>query len=248
VSHDHATAPAPGAILLAVALHASAFWLVPHSARAAIEKVPQSTEVVDIDLPKLEPKPEPPPKEEPMPLSAAKLAPKKAQSEAPPPPAQAAQVLTQKEDPSAPADFTNSIVVGRADTYAGGTSAATGVTKRAVTAFGSGSPTSTATRGTAPEPTGPDLSKRARLAESNSWSCPFPAEADVSQVDHAVVTLRIAVDIAGRATEVAVANDPGNGFGREARACARAKRYETATDRSGNAITGTVLVNVRFDR
>jgi hypothetical protein len=43
--------------------------------------------------------------------------------------------------------------------------------------------------------------------------------------------------------------DPGNGFGREARRCAMAKRYAAALDRDGGAIAGTTRpFRVHFSR
>jgi periplasmic protein TonB len=229
------------ALGLAGAAHVAIALAVPRSAIANIKPAPTPTELVEVQLPPPE-RPVQAPQEEPK---QAAPVPKRAEA-APPPPAQAAKVLTQREDPTAPADFTNSIVVGNAETYAGGTSASNGLTARAVAVVGTGSPASTATAKASVA--GPDLSKRARLAEGGSWSCPFPEEADSAQVDHAVVGLRIAVSSSGAATEIQVTQDPGNGFGREARACARSKRYATALDRDGLAVPGTILVNVRFDR
>jgi len=154
-------------------------------------------------------------------------------------------VLTQKEDLSATADLTNAIVVGSAETYVGGTSSALGTSRRTATGASTGA-------GASPSPAapalGPDRSQRARLAEGSAWSCPLPAEADAVAIDHAVVTLRIAVDPSGAAAAIAIAADPGHGFGREARACALSKRYAPALDREGRPIAGTSLVNVRFDR
>jgi periplasmic protein TonB len=234
------------ALALAIAAHSAIALLMPRAATASVKMEQLPTELVEVQL-----KPEPPPvvKEKPKPEPETKptQAREGVKTNTPPPPAQAANVLTQREDPNAPADFSDAIIVGKAETYAGGASASTGTSKRAVQvarAEGTGS----ATTAPASAAQGPDLSKKARLAEGGSWACPFPAEADAVQVDHAVVGLRIAVSESGAAGEVGVTRDPGNGFGREARACARSKRYEAARDRIGSAITGSILVNVRFDR
>lgn len=230
------------ALLGACTLHVVIAAALPHHAPPLRAPARAATQMVDIDPP-----PPPPPLAEaplPAPAAPAPAAPRSP----PPPPAQAAAVLTQKEDPSAPADLTNAIVVGSAETYVGGTSSALGTSRRTAT----GASTATTGAGASPSPAapaaGPDRSQRARLAEGSAWSCPFPAEADVVAIDHAVVTLRIAVDPSGAPTAIAIAADPGHGFGREARACALSKRYAPALDREGRPIAGTSLVNVRFDR
>ena len=154
--------------------------------------------------------------------------------------------IMAQADPNAPVDLSNSIVVGTADTYVGGTTSEQGTSTRAVVvagASGSAAPTPAA-----PPATGPDRSQRAVLAGGASWSCPFPAEADSAQIDHAVVTMRISVDARGTPGAVVVTLDPGHGFGREARACVAGKRFESARDRTGAPIEGAALVNVRFDR
>jgi outer membrane biosynthesis protein TonB len=158
-------------------------------------------------------------------------------------------VVTQQEDPAAPADFTDSMVVGNATTYAGGTTSATGTTVRKVEVAGKGSDGAGAPAAEpAPSAGSPDRSRRARLSGDATWACDFPREADEAQIDHAVVTLRIAVDIQGAVNSATIVTDPGSGFGREARACAMLKHYEPALNRDGRPVAGTSLVNVRFDR
>ena len=60
--------------------------------------------------------------------------------------------------------------------------------------------------------------------------------------------LKVSVDAGGRVASVSIANDPGNGFGREARRCALSRSWTPALDHSGSPVPGTTLVNVRFDR
>lgn len=80
-----------------------------------------------------------------------------------------------------------------------------------------------------------------------SWSCPWPAEADA--IDDAVAVVQITVDPAGRAARVDLVNDPGYGFGREARRCALRETYAPALDRDGRAVLGTTKpIRVRFAR
>ncbi|HPB98387.1 MAG TPA: energy transducer TonB, partial [Polyangiaceae bacterium] len=97
---------------------------------------------------------------------------------------------------------------------------------------------------------GPDCSRGATIAQGTNWSsCPFPPEADVDQVDYAVVTLVVTVRADGTARSVQVVSDPGHGFGRAARMCALSKRYQPAWDRDGNAIMATTPpIRVTFTR
>ena len=95
----------------------------------------------------------------------------------------------------------------------------------------------------------PDRSRPATLMHGElwSWSCPWPTEADA--IDDAVAVVRITVDPAGRAARVDVVNDPGYGFGREARKCALRETYAPALDRDGRAVLGTTKpIRVRFAR
>jgi outer membrane biosynthesis protein TonB len=199
--------------------------------------------------PKLEPPPPEPERTEP------KLLPTKAPTEAAAPAAaQAGQALTA--EPSAdddPLDFTDTIVTGPGTSFAGGTTAATGTSKRAVRHPGAkgGLPPGGTGTGTAPAPP-PAPSKslaRSPTPETLNWSCGFPAEADMEQIDYATVTLSVTVGPDGRAKSVSVLKDPGNGFGRLARSCALRMRYSVGLDAQGKAITKTTPpFPVRFTR
>ena len=243
---------AVAAIGVAVIVHGALVLAVPgHASEPPRADLP-ATQLIEVLAPPPPAAPEPPPPvapapapEPPPPSAPIRRAPPSA---ARPAPAQAAAVLTQHRDPAAPADFTDSIVVGTAATYAGGATSAAGTTRRTVevaskTAGGTGVAAIVPAR--AP---GPDRSRRARLAGGASWDCGFPREADDAQIDHAVVTLRIEVSARGAADTVTIVADPGSGFGREARSCATIKRYEPALNRDGEPVAGTSLVNVRFDR
>jgi periplasmic protein TonB len=242
-------------ILLAFLGHGVLAFLVPKPAEAHAAP-PPIMQTIELESPAPEPvkeetPPEPEkPSETPPKTAAANVAPAQA---APPPPAQAAAVLTQRNDE--PADFSNSIVVGNAETFAGGQSASNGTSTQVVTGNRTG--TGTGSGGTAPSTIaapsaigakGRGRAKRARLAGGASWDCAFPAEADVAQVDHAVVTLRITVAQTGATRSVSIEADPGNGFGREARTCAMRKQFDPALDAEGNPVDGSSLINVRFDR
>jgi outer membrane biosynthesis protein TonB len=166
-----------------------------------------------------------------------------------PAPAAAAKVLTSEPDPAEPVDFTgNTLVQGNADVYGGGYTASNGT--------GAGVQTFRSRGGLTPG--GPavlkwaatsDDSRGASLGDGDEWNCPFPAESGAAQIDEAYVTLIVDVAVDGSARAVRVLSDPGSGFGREARQCAMSKRYVTALDREGRALSGTTKpIRVHFSR
>jgi protein TonB len=220
------------------------------SVRDAVAMKLQQTYDIDVVKPQ-EPPPEPPKEEqkEPEPPPVAKEVPK----EAPPPAmAQAAKVLATEPDPNEVLDMRDAIVQGTGETYAGGITAANGVSRNAV--YNAAAKPTGVVGGTgtanAPPPTREDKSRAASLSGSTDWSdCPFPAEADADQIDQAFVTLQVKVRPDGSADSVSVVQDPGHGFGREARKCAMRKRYSNAMDVDGNSIGGTTRpFRVRFQR
>jgi protein TonB len=194
----------------------------------------------------IEHEPPPPPKEEPKeePPEEAKPLPKDSTPPpAPPPaPAQAAKILTSDPDPSAPVDLTNSFVTGSGNTYAGGETSQAGTSKTAVynpLAANTGVPGGTGTA-PAPAPRKDDRTRGAGLLGSTDWNdCPFPGEADADQIDRASVMIQVKVKPDGSPESVQVVQDPGHGFGREAKKCAMRKRYTEALDADGKAIGGT---------
>jgi periplasmic protein TonB len=217
-------------------------------------KLSQSYEVEVEKEKEKEKEPEPPPpeeKEEPKPIIKQATPPPDAPPQ-PPAAAEAAKVLTAEPDPNEPVDMTNTIVQGNADNYAGGQSANNGTSKKAVAnmnAQPNGVPGGT---GTAPAPAAPrvDRSRKASLSGSSDWTdCPFPAEADAEQIDQAFVLIQVRVKPDGNPETVTVVQDPGHGFGREARKCAMRKKYTNALDPDGNPMPAvTNPFRVRFER
>ncbi len=221
------------------------------------------TEIVDIDIPKPPLPIIPTPATEPTAPTVAPPAVEKrslpreiraVEKPMPPVPAAAAQagaVLTAPQDPNEPLDLTSGIVVGTAETYAGGATQASGTSTTAVVGKPSplGSPTgSGAMSAEKPPPAGPDLSRPPALSGGTSWQCPFPAEAEEDGIDHAAVRLRVAVNSEGSVTGVTVLAEAGRGFGREARRCASSKKWTAGRDREGLPTSAVTTVNVRFDR
>lgn len=219
--------------------------------------------VYDVEIPKEKvkpeekpPEPDPVPEPAPAPTPAPKApAPKDDdpyKNLPPPAPAQAAKVLVAKEDPDEPVNLTdNTVVTGDGSaTYGQQSAQGKGDTPTmARNASLQGTPGGKGTGTAAPAaPPGPDLSRPVGLIGGATWSCPFPPEADADQIDQAVVTVQVTVKPDGSALSATVVSDPGHGFGRAARICALARRYQPALDRTGTAILSSNAVNVRFSR
>jgi protein TonB len=233
-------------VILAIALSSLA-------ARASHAKAPSLvTEIVDVELPALPPPSSEPPVESPETPALSKPArttmPRPAAA-APTVQAQAAAVLTSSPDPNGPVDLSDTFVVGSAVAYAGGTTSPNGTGASAV--HGGGSPGDAGARNQ-PAPGSPaagaDRSRRAAIYGGGQWSCPFPAEADRDLTNQATVEIRVRVGADGTPRDVAVLQDPGHGFAREAQRCAVSKRWSPALDREGSPVESTVVVNVHFER
>ncbi len=208
---------------------------------------------VEIDIAREEPpKPAALPEVQQVPQEVTKETPKEAPPQAAAP-AQVAQALTAKEDPNAPLDLTgNTIVSGSGADYAGGNSTNNGTSTVPVRTVpsASGVPGGTGNN-VAPPPTGVDHSRSAGLLGGNEWNCSsfWPTEADIAQIDEAVVKVQVSVNAEGLPQTVKVLSDPGNGFGGAAIRCAKRQRFRTSLDREGNAQAGTTNpFNVRFNR
>ena len=163
-------------------------------------------------------------------------------------PAAAGKVIAATDDPNTPVDLTNTVVVGSAESYGGGNSANNGTSTTPVraTAIPGGVPGGT---GTSPTPASIDRSRGAGLLGSTDWNCSFPAEADVAQIDEAVVKVQVSINADGAPQTVKVLADPGSGFGGAAIRCAKRQRFRVALDRDGNAQAGTTNpFNIRFSR
>jgi protein TonB len=204
-----------------------------------------------------EPPPEPPPPEPPPDKDAApKPIAKNDPYDAPPPPSQASKILTRAASPDDPVDQTDRGIVsgdGQGPAYGYQSESGKGATPTMSphAAIG-GKPGGTGT-GPPPPPAAPtvDRSQAAGLSGNNDWgsSCPFPAEADVDQIDRAVVTLIVTVRVDGTPQSVQVVRDPGHGFGRAARLCALSHRFSPGLDKSGApTVATTPPFNVRFTR
>lgn len=91
------------------------------------------------------------------------------------------------------------------------------------------------------------MSRRVRPLK-RQWSCPFPAEADLEQINYQQVPVRVVVTSSGRARSTKATKDPGYGFARAAQRCAKRHRYAPELNRLGKPISGTFVVMVKFKR
>lgn len=226
--------------------------------RALREVVQYKLSSYEVDVEKeKEKEPEPPPPEEKPQPEEPKPVVKEANPppEAPPQPpaaAEASKVLAADPDPNEVVDMRDTIVQGTGENYAGGQTASSGTSKNAVTNPAAAATGAVGGTGTAPAPAAPrvDRSRKAGVSGSSDWSdCPFPAEADAEQIDQAYVTIQVKVKPDGSPESVNIVQDPGKGFGREARKCAMRKKYNFALDVDGNPIGGmTGPIRVKFER
>lgn len=238
------------AVLLAAAVTASS---APRPVVRA--PAPQVAELIQIEAAPEEPPPPPAPPEPPPPAAPPPKAPPptpkapprvpkvRAPEEAAPAAAQAAKVMEQAPKPEV-LDFGETIVQGNSTSYAGGVTEAGGTSRVAVRDQNARAHGVIGGTGQGAI----DRSREPSLAEGTRWDCPFPEEADDEGIDEAVVTLRVAIAANGAVDKVDVAEDPGSGFGREARRCALRKRWQAGLDRGGHPIAATRVLRVRFER
>ena len=241
------------AALATLGAHAS-LWVWAQRAERSTDSPAQSTANVDAELSyDIEPaQPPPSPAAEPKtqdPEKSATLPKLRTTSRShtavkPPPAAQAGAVIAQEPSSGAPADLTGeTFIIGTANAYAGGVTASTGANTAAVRTreVDASSPSVT-------HAAGPDHSSKLAL-EEQTWSCPWPREAEAEQIDEQTVVIRVIVGAAGHAESVTIVSDPGHGFGQAAATCALRTRFTPARDRDGKpARTQSPPIRVRFTR
>jgi protein TonB len=162
------------------------------------------------------------------------------------PSAQAASVVAR--EPSGPVDLTGeTLVVGAANVYGGGATERNGAS--ASPAGGKGAARgSSAGSASAEGARAPSQSAPVGLA-SQSWSCPWPADAEPLPIDEETVVIRVVVRPDGSAESVAVVSDPGHGFGAAAASCAMRTRFTPARAAGGEPLrASSPPIRVRFTR
>ncbi|MEM1023079.1 MAG: hypothetical protein AAGD10_10730 [Myxococcota bacterium] len=251
----------PLAVSLAIALfcHTVAGWAAVNLDAGSERESRVSmkvSELIEIETPEPKPEPkaeaeaEPPPPPKPTtPPKAVKAPPPppKPASETPPPEAapppaaaQAGKVMTSEEEI---VDFGDAFVVGTAKSYAGGVTEAGGTSEKAVrdTRARAGG-----VEGGTGSTLGADLSRPPRLAGGSRWDCPLPPDARAAGVTKAAVILEVEVDERGRMLRVRIKEEPGFGFGREARRCAAGKNWEPGLDVNGRPTRMRQMVRVTW--
>lgn len=206
--------------------------------------------------PEVKPEPDPAPRPVTPPPPSDKPEPKDAASKepygdaAPPAAAEAGDALTKDDG-----DLTSWTMVDKngSKVTGGGYTSAEGTAKHAVSdprASGKGREGARGTQGDAePGAKRVDKSRPPMPMSRNLSDCPFPPQADVQQVDRAVVDVTVSVDANGRPTGAVVSADPGFGFGTQARRCALSMRYEPAHGPDGEPVPGTTpTLRFRFNR
>lgn len=263
-----AAAPPPrsrGGIALALALFAHAglgvvilgsqptleAWSADVAARVHDELT--RLELADFEeAPRVEPEraPEPPPAPAEAATAAASEAPP--QGPAPPPrspPARAGRVVAA---PPGALDLTGDVVVtGQASTYAGGATAPQGTSDRPVPKASSEPGPAAPSPEPRPAPEGPPRRDRSRAVAlaADEWNCPWPDAAESLALDEQVAVIRVVVGPGGSVESAEIVEDPGDGFGAAALACARRTRFTPALDGEGRAIRArSPAIRVHFYR
>jgi len=158
--------------------------------------------------------------------------------------AKAAQILAKSDDVL---DFSDNVfTVGNSERFSGGATLSKGTNDK---------PPDTPKveekglqQAPPPQIVSVDLSRTATLAGSGEWRCPFPPEADADSVDEASAIIEVVVGGSGKAQSANILQDPGHGFGREARSCAMRESYVPALDKAGNPVASSKKFRVKFER
>lgn len=159
-----------------------------------------------------------------------------------PQPAQAAAVVTQDD---APVDLTGTTVVtGTATTAVGGATATTGTatdTPPVGAQLAVPNPTITSTKA-------PTLSRPVQL-DAARWRCDWPSDALSQDIYEQAVVLRVVVAADGSVQAAQLIDDPGNGFGPAALACAKRTLFTPALNAEGAPTRAlSPPIRVRFTR
>jgi protein TonB len=212
----------------------------PEPIQEDVQPEPETPAEPDVSAPELpKPLPTPPPtSSDPDPYDEL------------PSPAEAADVITREPADGEPVDLGWTIVDKDGSTSpGGGYTSARGKSKRPVRDPRAALTGKADARPAPPPPRKKNCARAAQLISSRSWNCPFPAAADVAQIDRAVVLVSVTLNTAGKPSRVNILRDPGYGFGAAARRCAYTKSYRPARDEQCRPIASTTpTIRVLFRR
>jgi protein TonB len=249
-------------VVFALGIHLGVIALSPREAALAAVQAPPTE--VEIFVPPPAPSPEKP---EPEPVQAVMVAkpkpvvreapqkektppPPKALEEAPPPPAAPTpEPVVEKPSEPAPAlvaaegtgPSDHTIVQSATGSFGGRGNGGSGVPGG--TGTGAGGSRNGVVGGT-----GMNAAQPVSLSLKD-WRCPWPEDAEYEDFDQQIVSIRVVVAEDGRVEKADIVTDPGFGFGKAARDCARRVRFNPAKDTQGRAIKAmSPPINVRFVR
>lgn len=220
----------------------------PLPPKAVPQALPQRPQAPDLSSERPAPAPPQPPPDPSSPETATQVSATRATDDPAAAPGQAAEVLTA-EPTASPVDFSDAaFVAGSASTYAGGatTSSGTGKEPRAK-APGAGHLSNPPTK-LASAPRAKSQARPVQLPPG-AWKCAWPELALTQDIYEQHVVLRVQIRADGSVLAVTLLDDPGNGFGAAATACARATRFTPAHDMEGKPIPAlSPPIRVRFTR
>lgn len=216
-------------------------------------KVEPALVMVDIPEEKKEEPPPPPPPPEPEPEVKPAEPPPEAKAE-PPAAAKVGNLLTAPDDPKAdkndePYSF---LTDPNGQEYGSGAAQIGGTADKAPPgAVATGKPGGTGSVAAPPPPPPPaptvDLSRKPELTVKDPCKGFFPGDADD---DVAMVKVLVTVGPGGSVASVTVLdeNPKGQGFGKAARTCLQAAKFQPGLDKSGAPMTASQQINIRFTR
>ena len=218
-------------------------------------KVEPALVMVDVPEEKKQEPPPPPPAPEPEPEVKPTEPPPEQPQPAAPAAAKVGNLLTAPDDPKAdkgdePYSF---LTDPNGQEYGSGAAAIGGTADHgAAGAVASGKPGGTGSVAAKPPPPPPpapttDLSKKPALTVTNPCKGFFPSDADD---DIAYVQVLVSVKPSGEAASVTVLseNPKGQSFGKAARSCLQAARFQPGLDREGKAVSASLQFNLTFTR
>lgn len=218
-------------------------------------KVEPALVMVDVPEEKKEEPPPPPPPPEPEPEPQAKPPEQpQEQPQAQPAAAKVGNLLTAPDDPKADkSDEPYSFLTDpNGNEYGSGAAKIGGTADKAPPgATTVGKPGGTGSVNIPPPPPPPkpsvDMSRKAALTVNDPCKGFFPGDADD---DVAYVTVMVSIKPGGEVGTVAVLseNPKGQGFGKAARTCLTAARFQPALDKDGKPVAATQQFNIKFTR
>lgn len=241
-----------GSVLVAALCHAGLAWLAMH-AEAPPKAGPTAVTEVSLLPPSPSPPPPPPAPEVAKPEPPA-VDPKPVRARAPSAPreepkaASAAPLLTAPEEAPDPAEPVRFVTDPNGTAFGFGVVARGGTAKEGL--GGNTAKSAPASPTPVVDPNAPfrgELGRAPRLTVFDPCRGFFPSAAQVDRGD-AAVRVTVAIDGSVAAVSVLAESPLAQGFGKAARACLLAARFEPALDTRGRAVVAIAPITVKFSR